>query len=551
MKVNLHSFNLRLKESYRRFLSSFLFLIFYLLNTVIIYSLYITGKQFFSINKGLIIGVFTSIFINIFIENKKDYNNKKKNIISFVISALTAFIWSLVFYKYPQMQSLYSPFSFDYIINLMYFSFILILISITVYFLYNKNNEKALFSYIVKSLFISNFISFILFIGMMVCITAFDTLIIPIKTINISIITTNLCFVFINISLIIISIPKKDEEVIIPKFYKTIIKNILLPLFTVLIGILYVYILKIIITLNLPVGEMNIFASLALLGFVFLYLNLLNEEDNYSILYKKYGGYLMIPIIITQLIFIYIRLNAYGLTPARVLSIIFIVIGIIFLINSIIKKNVKYPFLIATVIIFIFTLTPLNIYNISNFNQEARLISILKENNMIKGEEIIKSNNISEEDKEKIQSAHEYLTVSIGKKSNFVKNIIEKKDTENLYGFKFKNIDEYYEFEDEYENTEYFSFYHDYENEEINIKEYNKMYELYIEGTKIDKHGINIDLYDYFYDLYENNKNIDTLDKKLIYDIDKNTRIVFTSIDFSIEKEKISDCTFSIYLLKK
>ncbi|WP_207669805.1 hypothetical protein, partial [Anaerofustis stercorihominis] len=207
----------------------------------------------------------------------------------------------------------------------------------------------------------------------------------------------------------------------------------------------------------------------------------------------------------------------------------------------------------ATVIIFIFTLTPLNIYNISNFNQEARLISILKENNMIKGEEIIKSNNISEEDKEKIQSAHEYLTVSIGKKSNFVKNIIEKKDTENLYGFKFKETYEFSDFVDEEyyedENTEYFSFYHDYENEEINIKEYNKMYELYIEGTKIDKYNVNIDLENYFKELYKNNKN--NLDKKLIYDIDKNTRIVFTSIDFSIEEEKIADCSFYIYLLKK
>lgn len=555
MKVNLHSFNLRLKESYRRFLSSFVFLIFYLLNTVIIYSLYITGKQFFSINKGLIIGVFTSIFINIFIENKKEYNDKKKNIISFVISALTAFIWSLVFYKYPQMQSLYSPFSFDYMINLMYFSFILILISITVYFLYNKNNEKALFSYIVKSLFISGFISMILFVGMMVCMAAFTTLIIPIETISISKIIINLCFVFINISLIIMWIPKKDEEIVIPKFYKIIIKNILLPLFIVLIGILYVYILKILCTLNLPVGEMNVFASLALLGFVFLYLNLLNEEDSYCMMYKKYGGYLMIPIIITQLIFIYIRLNAYGLTPARVLSIIFIVIGIIFLINSIIKKNVKYPFLIAAVIIFIFTLTPLNIYNISNFNQEGRLISVLKKNDMLKDGKIVTSNKINEEDKEKIQSAHEFLVNSSGKKSDFVKSIIEKTDTENLYGFKFKELYEFSDYEDEeyyeYENIEYFSFYHDYEGEEINIKGYSKMYDLWIEGTKINQHGINIDLYDYFYDLYENNKNIDTLDKKLIYDIDKNTRIVFTSIDFSIEKENISDCNFSIYLLKK
>ncbi|MGN8913432.1 DUF4153 domain-containing protein [Anaerofustis butyriciformans] len=390
---------------------------------------------------------------------------------------------------------------------------------------------------------------------MAVCITAFSVLILPMETIYIYVILAKLCFIFVNISLILVSIPKKDSEIIIPKFYKVIIKNILLPLFIVLIGILYVYILKIIITLNLPVGEINIFASLALLGFVFLYLNLLNEEDKYSMLYKQYGGYLMIPIIITQLIFIYIRLNAYGLTETRVLSLMFIIIGIIFLVNSIMKKNIKNPFLIAAVIIFIFTLSPLNIYNISNFNQESRLISVLKKNDMLKGNEIVKSNNLSDEDKQIIQSSHQYLVHSAGKKSDFVKSIIEKTDTENLYGFKFKETYEFSDFRDEEyyedENIEYFSFYHDYEGEEISIKGYSKMYDLWIEGTKINQYGINIDLYDYFYDLYENNKNIGTIDKKLTYDIDKNTRIVFTSIDFSIEEENISDCTFSIYLLKK
>ncbi len=171
---------------------------------------------------------------------------------------------------------------------------------------------------------------------------------------------------------------------------------------------------------------------------------------------------------------------------------------------------------------------------------------------MLKDGKIVTSNKISEEDKEKIQSAHEFLVNSSGKKSDFVKSIIEKKDTESLYGFKFKDMDEYSEFEDsEYldENIDYFSFYHDYDSEEIDIKGYSKMYELYIDGTKINKYGVNVNLENYFNKLYENNKN--NLDKKLIYDINKNTRIVFTSIDFSIEDGKITDCYFSIYLLTK
>ncbi|WP_138269039.1 hypothetical protein, partial [Anaerofustis stercorihominis] len=62
MKVNLQSFNRNLKESFKRFLSSFVFLIFYLTNTIIMYSLDVTEKMFYCINKGIFAGIFISIF---------------------------------------------------------------------------------------------------------------------------------------------------------------------------------------------------------------------------------------------------------------------------------------------------------------------------------------------------------------------------------------------------------------------------------------------------------------------------------------------------------
>ena len=140
----------------------------------------------------------------------------------------------------------------------------------------------------------------------------------------------------------------------------------------------YLYIAKIIITGNIPIGEMNLYASLALLGFVFLYLNLKKENTKAVILFKKYGGFILIPVIITQLVFIGIRINAYGLTPLRCLSLAMILIGLMFLISSLTKMNIKYPFLIGGIILLSVTISPLNIYSVSNKTQEARLISVMK-----------------------------------------------------------------------------------------------------------------------------------------------------------------------------
>ena len=302
---------------------------------------------------------------------------------------------------------------------------------------------------------------------------------------------------------------------------------------------------------------MNPYASLALLGYIFLYLSIDNVNNKFTLYFKKYGSFILIPIIITQLIFISIRINAYGLTSLRLLSLILIFIGIMFLICIITKKSIKYPFLFGGIIILIFTVSPFNLYSISNKTQENRLISILEKNDMYKECVIIKSSKLSEEDKNTIESCHNYLIASPGIKSNLVKYISDKKDTTYLYGFTFKeNNYEYTDIADDDKIT--YSFDYNIDNKGLNIDGYSKMFKIknnslvYKNKNIKDKNGekVILDFTDYFNKLYENNKENNNKTIKMIYDKD-NVRVLFTYLDLTVKDRNIINCSYEGILFIK
>jgi len=543
-----------IKESLKRFSSVFIF-------TIIIFFLYVYNTNYDKVNLWnlcicLFLGVFTSLFTNIYSEYKKKTSNTiKRNIISFIISIIITTVFYLL------MQNLKSGYK-DYVFLSIY-GIITAICCFIIYLIYTEDNEKYLFSYLFKSLILSFFISFIIYIGLMICYSAFQLLILSgFNGIN-SMFYSGIAvfsFVVIFFNMFFSYLPKKNSELKISKIYKITLNYVMLPIYILLIFILYMYISKIIFTMNIPVGEINIFASLALLGFVFFYLGLKMENNKLIRLFNKYAVFLLTPIIITQLIFIAVRVNAYGLTPLRVLSVTLIIIGVLFLINSVIKSNIKYTFLIGGIIILIVTVSPFNIFNISNYSQKSILINVLKENDMYKNGEILKKedNSISKKDREKIQSVYDYFNNSNGYKDEFIKNISEG-NFKSIYGIDYIDFYNY----DENENIRGYTYNIDLSKTALNINGYKKMYfysdnSLIINNKDIkDMNGnkLYIDLKDYLIKIFEENKNKGEYDLSnkinMIYKPNKNTKIVFQNVVIDIENNKTINSYIDCYVFVK
>lgn len=301
-------------------------------------------------------------------------------------------------------------------------------VSLIFYVLYKNRDNQYIFSHYIKTNFIVGIFAFVVYMGFLVSLLAFHFLIFNFNDIwkLVTILSILLLFLFQYV-LFISYVPKKDEIVEVPNTYRIIIHKALFFLYLLLIGILYLYILKIILTMNMPIGKLNWFGSFALLFYVFFYLSVDESDGKIQTLFKKQGAFLLMPVLSIQLFAIVIRVNAYGLTTARFMSIVLVLVAIVFMVVSLLKFPIRYAFLGVPVIALLFTCTPLNIYDVPNRNQEHRLIKVLEEAGAIKDGKLDETVTLNDWQKEEVSAAYYYLKYSSGIKSNFFEEFKQSK----------------------------------------------------------------------------------------------------------------------------
>lgn len=408
---------------------------------------------------------------------------------------------------------------------------IIAIISLMAYVLYKKRSQKNLLSYLIKSGFIVEIFAGIVMAGVGVCISALHFLIYNFSDIwkiyGIAAILINGAF---SIILFMSYIPKPVDEIETPTIYRTIIHKALFYIYLVLIGILYLYILKIIITWKMPVGKLNWFGCFALLFYVLFYLTVDEYDGKPQEIFHRYGAYLLIPILAIQLYAIGIRLAAYGLTTARFLSLILIVIAVSFMVVSIFKKSPKYNFIFIAVLTILVTCTKFNIYDIPNRNQEQRLKNALSAGGALTNEILDDSVELSPEYLETVKSAYEYLVYSNGTKSEFYEKFTKSKIAESF--------DTYYD-----EHTRYFSYMIP-DITDFDISEYKTI--SYVDKDKLESFDINTVI-----------RNLD-LDKDEIEYIpviklndNEDILITYLSFDYDLDEKEPISFYWEGYLLKK
>ena len=302
--------------------------------------------------------------------------------------------------------------NYDSLYTLMAYAGIIISMVCFIFFvLMRGENRNFTFPRLVTSLVFSAAICGVLSIGISTCIAAFHLLIFDWDNIyKVYLIFNLFIWVVVYINVFLAFIPKKDILVPQSKIFRAIILFAGLPLYMLLIAILLIYLAKIVITWNMPVGEINWFASFASLFFIFFLLSVMQYTEKAAKLFARFGGYLLIPVLIMQAIAVFERINAYGLTTPRTVSLVLILISILFIIGSIvIPKHLNKIPLISGIIVLFFTITPCNIIDMPVASQTRILKTVLTENNMLKDNKVIPNPDIDKSDAQKILSAYQYL----------------------------------------------------------------------------------------------------------------------------------------------
>ncbi|MDD4688186.1 MAG: DUF4153 domain-containing protein [Eubacteriales bacterium] len=414
------------------------------------------------------------------------------------------------------------------------------------YLLSRGENDQTIFSHTISSIVFTGAICAILSAGISICIAAVQFLIFDFEGDTIwKILAVANLFIWsvVAVNLFLSYIPEKDTKVTAPKVFKMLSLYVGLPLYMLLIAVLFVYLAKIVITLKMPIGEINWFASFAALFFIFFMLSVRQYEERSAQLFTRFGGYLLIPVVIVQGIAIMERVVAYGLTTPRTCSIILVLIGLMFIITSLIsQKHLSKVYIAAGIIVLLVTITPLNVISIPKYSQQNILEEVLIKNNMLKDGAIIPNESISQEDKDRILSSYHYLEYAEGKKVDFLKDT-ENLNTLEIFGFEQKysdNINKYYTFSCK---------------DSIDISGYNRMVDAYGKSdnmieVEVDGKKTVIDTKDVFQKLYDKHgKDNNDLD---LYIVSDKIALYIKQLSGDISSDnKIEYCYFEGYVLLK
>ena len=294
--------------------------------------------------------------------------------------------------------------------------------------LYNiiKKSEKDFPEYLLKvaiNIAKSSFVYGVLAIGVASILWVFDILILDVTSkyidnIEILIVgffySTKIIYSFINL----------DDDV--NKFFKNLIKYVLMPLIITAFVIIYLYIIKIFALRDIPKNQIFRIATALFIvgGFIWTVMNYFKEE---GLMYKISTKLPLIfsPFILLQIYTLGIRISKNGITPIRYAGIVFILFEVLYILCYILKnKKIQNLIIIADVLLIISVLAPIvNAFDVSIYSQ-IRNLNIYSQ-----------KSELTDDDKEKISGAYYYL-INEEKGKEYIKDNLNKEQINTITNYK-------------------------------------------------------------------------------------------------------------------
>lgn len=247
---------------------------------------------------------------------------------------------------------------------------------------------------------------------LLVCLLAADALLFDINY-RWHMVVFDFAFSVVGVNFFLAWLPDgRKEEAVPAPFYKLTVR-LFLPVYLVLLVILLVYVGKIGLAWELPVGTMNWFASLALLGYAFFYFVLGGQTAVWTRRFLRISAAALVPVIAAQLAGIDIRISAYGLTTLRYASLLCTAFGILVLVSGLLGRSWGRALCLAAAALLLFgTVTPWNVISLPLRDQQYRLQTVLSAYGMIRDGTIVKGEPLSREDRARLSGAYRYISQS-------------------------------------------------------------------------------------------------------------------------------------------
>ena len=169
----------------------------------------------------------------------------------------------------------------------------------------------------------------------------------------------------------------------------------------------------------MPSNRLNIFASICILVYLFMYAAIKENSSKSLSFLLRWCWIPIIPIVIAQITGIIIRYNAYGLTPLRMAGMVTLAIGIYGLYITARNKSLKSIWLVIAIAAIVFSISPINIIDMSVKDQNDRIEKILVKNSLLKDGKLVipEKFELNDEDKKVVIGSWRLLRFYDGESS--------------------------------------------------------------------------------------------------------------------------------------
>ncbi|MDD7363226.1 MAG: DUF4153 domain-containing protein [Firmicutes bacterium] len=189
--------------------------------------------------------------------------------------------------------------------------------------------------------------------------------------------------------------------------------NILVPVMTIYVLLLYVYLVKIIFSLELPTTSIVnlVLWPLMLIVFVLFAVDR-DRERSLTYYFRRYMPFAAFPLLGLMYYAWFLRVGQYGITENRYMVFALGIWLTFAMVHFIIEKRDLHVILPMTLSIVLFVSAfggPIGAKGMSYRSQQARLEALLIKNRMLKGDKIVPSKHLPDEDKRQILETANYL----------------------------------------------------------------------------------------------------------------------------------------------
>ena len=390
IKENVKKFLLHFKSGFERFPITIILAFLHFITGIYIAEVRsFQSDEFVEVNLLL----FGSIFITAMFEMlyEKYFYKKNRWLVRGIYSVITFAVSIIVFVEYLRTSDYY---------NIYYFT--LIPISIVLFLLIpilkKKENKEKYLQSVFSNFVITGIFAGVLWIGVEIILTTVnylffysgDSLFFRLTTYSFWFITE----VF-GASLFLSLLKKPDdnlENYEFPFIFNLLIKFVIIPLIIIYTGVLYIYMMKVLISMHLPKGLIShlVLWYTAFSVAVMILITPFTQKDKFFENFKKYFPYFSIPLIFASLFAVFQRTYQYGITENRYYVLISIFWLLFCMILYIGKMNITGIFISLIACLVISVYTPLSAKNVSNFSQSQRLKRMLVKYGALKDGKISK-----------------------------------------------------------------------------------------------------------------------------------------------------------------